>query len=113
MRHKHLIEKERPVLKKNRENEDENTGINICPIGLPYEGSALTNCRQVGHNYKTCPNRRSSTRSTRPADNHEVLIQDLTDQLPDHLRLDAAIDKEDAQYALFSPSSSYSSLCRR
>lgn len=32
-------------------------------------------CRQVGHSYKTCPNRRPSTRSfPRLADNHKVMV---------------------------------------
>lgn len=63
-------------------------------------------CRQVGHGYKTCTNRRqgSFTRSDpRSIDNHEVLIQELTSQLDDNLKLTASIDPDETSYALFHP----------
>ncbi|OXG44421.1 hypothetical protein C354_06711, partial [Cryptococcus neoformans MW-RSA1955] len=61
-------------------------------------------CRQVGHGYKTCPNRRSSARSfARPVDSHEVLIQELTSQLADHPNLGTHLDVEPDLYALFHP----------
>lgn len=63
-------------------------------------------CRQVGHGYKTCTNRRqgSFTRSNpRSVDNHEVLIQELTSQLDDNLKLTASIDLDETSYALFHP----------
>lgn len=61
-------------------------------------------CRQVGHGYKTCPNRRSSARSFAcPVDSHEVLIQELTSQLADHPNLGTHLDAEPDLYALFHP----------
>ncbi|OXH42771.1 hypothetical protein J003_06706 [Cryptococcus neoformans] len=61
-------------------------------------------CRQVGHGYKTCPNRHSSARSfARPVDSHEVLIQELTSQLADHPNLRTHLDAEPDLYALFHP----------
>ncbi|OXG71724.1 hypothetical protein C350_06670 [Cryptococcus neoformans MW-RSA36] len=61
-------------------------------------------CRQVGHGYKTCPNRCSSAHSfARPVDSHEVLIQELTSQLADHPNLGTHLDMEPDLYTLFHP----------
>ncbi|KIR24549.1 hypothetical protein I309_06629, partial [Cryptococcus deuterogattii LA55] len=61
-------------------------------------------CRQVGHSYKTCPNRRSSARSfPRLVEGHEVLIQELTSQLSDHLNLETHFGQDHDLYALFHP----------
>ncbi|KAE8539877.1 hypothetical protein D1P53_003814 [Cryptococcus gattii VGV] len=58
-------------------------------------------CRQVGHSYKTCPNHRSSARSfARPVEGHEVLIQELTSQLADHLNFEMHLGKDHDLYAL-------------
>ncbi|OXH01309.1 hypothetical protein C369_06847, partial [Cryptococcus neoformans A5-35-17] len=66
--------------------------------------NCCNDCRQVGHGYKTCPNRRSSARSfARPVDSHEVLIQELTSQLADHPNLGTHLDVEPDLYALFHP----------
>ncbi|OWZ41807.1 hypothetical protein C353_03587 [Cryptococcus neoformans AD1-83a] len=61
-------------------------------------------CCQVGHGYKTCPNRCSSACSfARLVDSHEVLIQELTSQLADHSNLRMHLDMEPDLYALFHP----------
>lgn len=39
----------------------------------------------------------------RSVDNHEVLIQELTSQLDDNLKLTASIDPDETSYALFHP----------
>ncbi|AAW44094.2 hypothetical protein CNF03280 [Cryptococcus deneoformans JEC21] len=58
-------------------------------------------CRKVGHNFKTCPSRRPSMRSNpHPVDNHEDLIQELTSQLDDYLKLETFLDLDETSWQL-------------
>ncbi|OWT42017.1 hypothetical protein C362_00388 [Cryptococcus neoformans Bt1] len=77
-------------------------GKYICEVFT--KENCCNDCCQVGHGYKTCPNRRSSARSfAHLVDSHEVLIQELTSQLANHSNLGTHLDTEPDLYALFHP----------
>nr|KIR87865.1 hypothetical protein I308_01896 [Cryptococcus tetragattii IND107] len=77
-------------------------GKHLCELFA--QENCCNNCCQVGHSYKTCPNCHSSTHSfARLVEGHEVLIQELTSQLADHLNLEIHLGKDHDLYALFHP----------
>ncbi|KAE8543243.1 hypothetical protein D1P53_000733 [Cryptococcus gattii VGV] len=77
-------------------------GKHLCELFA--QENHCNDCHQVGHSYKTCPNHHSSVRSFAClVEGHEVLIQELTSQLADHLNLEMHLDKDHDLYALFHP----------
>nr|KIR84060.1 hypothetical protein I308_05463 [Cryptococcus tetragattii IND107] len=77
-------------------------GKHLCELFA--QENRCNDCCQVGHSYKTCPNCHPSMHSFAcPVEGHEVLIQELTSQLADHLNLEMHLGKDHNLYTLFHP----------